>query len=500
MPVFTPEEKKIFDQEVESVKQGMLANKRTLVSKYGKDAEKIIQGRAVKQALEKIENLRQNQEMENNKLKEMVKKALTKPLKEQDVEVRADKEKETQASLIMNALIDSLESHDWYYAYSDDHRAYDRGRIQEREINKLMKDLELLGFGDDAKRIYNEYAPENMSIKEDFDLGHEDDEPHDLKSQLYCIGKSAMELYQMVDKFEGEGEVDFPAWWQNKINTAKNMIGSAKSYLEFELKEPMIDAEMGVMNEEINRANLQQELVQAFASLKPVVSVYGNNGEVKFEIKQDANESAFNSVINYLEGHNFVVDREQSKPYYDREDGRESFPRIRFTIKGPNTETSLPYLDEKHLTAAELKKREEIVKAMKKDFKGSKGAMYAIATEKAKKVAETIAKELKEARFEKGEDVGKPGKGFAKIAKAASKEYGSEEAGKRVAGAILKKVLKAKTKDEELKEARFEKGEDVGEPGKGFSKIAKSAAERYGSEEAGKRVAGAILKRVLKNK
>jgi hypothetical protein len=365
MPLFTPEEKKIFDQEVESVKQGMLANKRTLVSKYGKDAEKIIQGRAVKQALEKIENLRQNQEMENNRLKEMVKMALTKPLDEID-------------------------------------------------------------------------------IQEDIDLGHEDNEPHDLKSQLYCIGKSAMELYQMVDQFEGEGEVDFPAWWQNKINTAKNMIGSAKSYLEFELKEPMIDAEMGIMNEEINQANLQQELVQAFAQLNPKVSVYGNNGEVKFEIKNDANESIFNSVINYLEGHNFVVDRKQSKPYYDREDDRESFPRIRFTIKGPNTETSLSNLDEKTLTKPELKKREEIVKAMKKDFKGSKGAMYAIATEKAKKVAEDLAKKLKEARFEKGEDVGKPGKGFSKIAKAASKEYGSEEAGKRVAGAILKKVLKNK--------------------------------------------------------
>ena len=34
--------------------------------------------------------------------------------------------------------------------------------------------------------------------------------------------------------------------------------------------------------------------------------------------------------------------------------------------------------------------------AMKKDFKGPKPAMYAIATEKAKKVAEIIAKELKD--------------------------------------------------------------------------------------------------------
>jgi hypothetical protein len=49
---------------------------------------------------------------------------------------------------------------------------------------------------------------------------------------------------------------------------------------------------------------------------------------------------------------------------------------------------------------------------------------------------------LDEARFPKGADIGKPGKGFEKIAKAAEKRYGSKEAGQKVAGAILKKVLK----------------------------------------------------------
>ena len=59
-------------------------------------------------------------------------------------------------------------------------------------------------------------------------------------------------------------------------------------------------------------------------------------------------------------------------------------------------ETVAKIVAEKELTAAEEKKREEIVKAMKKDFKGPAPAMYAIATDKAKKLAEsdpqTIAK------------------------------------------------------------------------------------------------------------
>jgi hypothetical protein len=39
-----------------------------------------------------------------------------------------------------------------------------------------------------------------------------------------------------------------------------------------------------------------------------------------------------------------------------------------------------------------------------------------------------------------GQDIGKPGKNFAKIAASAGKEYGSEAAGKRVAGAVLNKL------------------------------------------------------------
>jgi hypothetical protein len=39
-------------------------------------------------------------------------------------------------------------------------------------------------------------------------------------------------------------------------------------------------------------------------------------------------------------------------------------------------------------------------------------------------------------------------------------------------------------------------GQDIGKPGKNFSKIEASAAKRYGSVEAGKRVAGAVLNKL----
>jgi hypothetical protein len=103
-------------------------------------------------------------------------------------------------------------------------------------------------------------AIEKSIQKEDLDLGHQDDEPHMLKADLYRIGKYAMELYKMVDQFEGEQEVDFPHWWQAKIIEAKNMLVSAKHYLDFELKEPQLDAMVDVASEEgaINEMSKKQ--------------------------------------------------------------------------------------------------------------------------------------------------------------------------------------------------------------------------------------------------
>jgi hypothetical protein len=93
-------------------------------------------------------------------------------------------------------------------------------------------------------------AEAGLGLEEDLDLGHQDNEPHMLKADLYRIGKYAMELYQMVDGFEGQGEVDFPHWWQSKIIKAKDMLVSAKHYLDFEIKEPQIDAMVDVATEE----------------------------------------------------------------------------------------------------------------------------------------------------------------------------------------------------------------------------------------------------------
>lgn len=61
----------------------------------------------------------------------------------------------------------------------------------------------------------------------------------------------------------------------------------------------------------------------------------------------------------------------------------------------------------------------------------------------------------------------------------------------------MAKKKKVMTKSQAAKKAV--KGKDMGKKGKNFSKIAKSAGKKYGSAQAGKKVAGAIFQKMRKS-
>ena len=109
---------------------------------------------------------------------------------------------------------------------------------EDEAIEMAIKKLEgMLDGRDDLDE------KEKYSLKEDdLDVGHQDNEPHMLKKDLYRTAKYAAELYKMVDRFDGGGEVDFPHWWQSKIIKAKDYLISAKHYLDGELAIDQIDA------------------------------------------------------------------------------------------------------------------------------------------------------------------------------------------------------------------------------------------------------------------
>jgi hypothetical protein len=71
------------------------------------------------------------------------------------------------------------------------------------------------------------------AMNEDLDVGHEDDEPKMLKSELARTAKMAAMLYKKIDAYDKiEGEVDFPQWWQSKIIKAKSYLQGAFDYLD----------------------------------------------------------------------------------------------------------------------------------------------------------------------------------------------------------------------------------------------------------------------------
>ena len=198
----------------EDIIMNMKGNKRDLVKKYGKDAEAVMYGRATNMAKKQTENMR------DSKLTELIKDALKNPKK---------------ADLNKDGELSSYEK--------------TRGAAIEKSIDE-DQDLESGAYGDpvdaelDITTAPQDHTEEEseLGLEEDIDIGHEDDEPGMLQGDLYQIGKSAMEIYELLDAMEGEGEVDLPSWWQSKIYKAKEAIVGASEYLEFELKEPAIDA------------------------------------------------------------------------------------------------------------------------------------------------------------------------------------------------------------------------------------------------------------------
>jgi hypothetical protein len=173
------------------------------------------------------------------------------------------------------------------YARLDAYGALDFGTSSNRYDVTLEGTLENLDMEDD----------EDM-MQEDLDLGHQDNEPGMLKGDLYKIGKYSMELYQMMNDLENMGsEIDFPHWWQSKVITAKNMISGAKHYLEFELKEPavdaVVDATIDVVDEEVSQLGTDDDT--GFQA-----SLYTPNEMGAAAVGRESASGAFESVSRNL--------------------------------------------------------------------------------------------------------------------------------------------------------------------------------------------------------
>jgi len=354
-------ERKLSENELDArfaTVKGLLKNKRNLVKKYGKDAEKVMYGIATKQAKKKVEN------MNLDKIKGMVEAALTGQIEEanpfvlaadaardagkkefefpkgsgkmhpvklkQDID-EASKEEEDKFHTQLDKLVhktfgasnDEKPEKKSQFKKAGERAGFDmRGIKENRFLAASMEDLEqvvrnlahtgemsedeaiemairkleaMLDGRDDMDenikkdhsgnpngRYEVKYSKSNdtyqvwegdtlvtdfatkeradaeakrlnalkdikridkAQVGEDSDIGHQDDEPKMLKSDLYRIAKYAGELYKMMDAYDDmPNEVDFPHWWQAKIIKARDYMVGAKHYLDGEEKVDQIDA------------------------------------------------------------------------------------------------------------------------------------------------------------------------------------------------------------------------------------------------------------------
>ena len=303
----------------EDVIMKMKKNKRSLVKRYGPDAEKVMYGRATNIAKKVAET-----QMEKTNLKELVRAALMQEKAgftdqfDNDPALKGGQKNlpdGLQKSIISKTKGKMEEAINQAIILTDkDHDLLKKnGSVTVRVGNQTVV-VALKDFDVDTED-YEDVS--DISLEEDLDLGHTDNEPHMIKGELYRIGKYAMELYQMVDGFEEMGgEIDFPAWWQAKITTAMNNMVSAKHYLDFETKEPEIDAAVDVIDasDALNSTDINEATKMYYHVIEDVDGEKGWQGaydtQDEAEKRADKLQDMFPRSFFYVEAYDSA-----SEPY-----------------------------------------------------------------------------------------------------------------------------------------------------------------------------------------
>lgn len=251
----------------EDIINTMIKNKRSLVSRYGKDAEKVMYGRATNSVK------KQTEKMETEKLREMVKTALMTPIESSKPEQK-------------------------------------KGQTQEESGAQSF------------------YEKQKLSMQSDWD------------------DMAEFQQKKWIEKYKKE------AGPHRDDKTIEN------------INEDWGSSDQSIMNREMHK-DLGEPT--QFPRLEDVLNVAKTSVDYYWS---DWNE--------YNTDRKDLINKAATKYY------KAYFPEMFAKMQ----QIFSSRIDEKHLTTAEKNKKEDIVKGMKKSFKGDKSSMYAIATSKAKKLAE----------------------------------------------------------------------------------------------------------------
>ena len=135
-------------------------------------------------------------------------------------------------------------------------------------------------------------------IKEDLDIGHQDDEPNMLKKTMYRTAKMAAMIYKELDKFDQfPNEVDFPNWWQAKLIKANDYLNSAFDYLDGEQQTAKLDAMSEKKVEEDLPDEVSDEILDKIGDLIDKASIKKDVAEKKVEVDD---ETEFKLKLSHL--------------------------------------------------------------------------------------------------------------------------------------------------------------------------------------------------------
>jgi len=341
-------ERKLTDRELEkreSAIQGLKKNKTSLVKKYGKDAEKVMYGIATKQAKQKVENMNLNniQGMIQDALKNPKTADLNKDGKISDYEEKRGKTIEKNIGEAHSGNPDDRYEVKKGQGFAD-YEVWE-GNVKVKEFSgkdaKERADTEAkrLNVLQDAKRV------DKAQVGEDLDVGHQDNEPSMLKSDVYRIAKMASMLYKQLDSYDNMGEVDFPHWWQAKIIKAYDYLQSAYGYLDGQEKMAQIDAI-------INLGEIKTDL-------------YGNNIEVPF--KKGYNTGEIKEMIK-----SSLIKKTDNSIFKKKTNVEENLDKDKMSCNKPKRDTK--HKTKSHVVKACEKGKEKIIRFGQQGVKGAGSA------------------------------------------------------------------------------------------------------------------------------
>ena len=166
--------------------------------------------------------------------------------------------------------------------------------LSDEEADKFHTKLDTL--------VHKTFGPssDEKEMNEDFDIGHEDDEPSMLKNKMYRASKLASMLFDKLDNYDDMAtEVDFPDWWQAKLSKAKDMLQSAYDYLDGEEGVAQADAMNEEMGMEYEYDDIIGPLMKSMVNMEKWVAQHASDDTEAVQLLQLAT-NAIENFDNYM--------------------------------------------------------------------------------------------------------------------------------------------------------------------------------------------------------